>query len=785
MKAAIRHLTGTDRERIIAVVAATDEAAARGVRHALTAKSALPIYVWCAGNGPQPAGCMRYYPGATGATVRQGLRQMWPALTIVIWGGGYRHTGLKLAPFTVPPFRVVIGNEADGYFPPGPLHLARHYGRRSRDRVIWLARRAKDEAASLLYRLGERLRDIGLLGVSAIARLTPPAARFLMARLSGGKASPQALCAASDGSFTEVTMPVRTWPRRAIAQAVASSSAEFMVLRFRGEDAAAQPLIEMALRTNAFAMARQRAWAGWRARVATKHPFRRLQAGEVAEVLAPHGTLIVLRRTALAEFGVPRALTSGAALLQLYWRAAAANYASFVMGHDGRSTDEPAMALEDAEFVLRLLFSPALRQLAPAEPARRRGNIAFSRPEPMPRSTRPRVLVVSPYLPFPLSHGGAVRIYNLCGALSTAVDFHLVCFREANETVCYDELHRIFRAVHVIDIDEKPTDPNLPKQVAGYRSTAMAGLIGGLCATAAYDIVQLEYTQMALYREYAVPLPVILVEHDITFTLYRQFAENAPGDAPAQREYELWRQFEEAALGAVNAVWTVSETDRELAVAKGARQVFVVPNGVDLIRYQPVPAEALSRTILFVGSFRHSPNLLAFEALRSRIMPEVWKAFPDARLHVIAGPQHKKAIVRATDPRIFIEGFVEDVRPAYRECAVVAVPVPVSAGTNIKVLEAMACGRAIVSNAVGAQGLGLKDGDELLIREIGGDFSTAIITLLADAELRERIAAHGRRTAGEHFGWDAIAREAVACYRRLSGAEARSGPPRSSSISRD
>ena len=114
-----------------------------------------------------------------------------------------------------------------------------------------------------------------------------------------------------------------------------------------------------------------------------------------------------------------------------------------------------------------------------------------------------------------------------------------------------------------------------------------------------------------------------------------------------------------------------------------------------------------------------------------------------------------------------------------------AVPVPVSAGTNIKVLEAMACGRAIVSNAVGAQGLGLKDGADLLIREIGVDFSAAIIALLADAELRERIAKHARRTAEEHFGWDAIALEALACYRQLNGAAARPGPPRSWSISRD
>jgi glycosyltransferase involved in cell wall biosynthesis len=377
--------------------------------------------------------------------------------------------------------------------------------------------------------------------------------------------------------------------------------------------------------------------------------------------------------------------------------------------------------------------------------------------------------VVSPYLPFPLSHGGAVRIYNLCRELASEVDFHLVCFREANDTVRYDELHRIFRAVHVVDIDEKTVDASVPKQVAGYRCSAMAGLIGRLPG----DLVQLEYTQMALYREQAAPRPTILVEHDITWTLYRQL-----GDAQAA----LWQSFETAALQQADAVWTMSETDQQLASAAGARQTWLVPNGVDLQRFQSEPCVNSTLTVLFVGSFRHLPNLLAFEALRVRIMPEVWKAFPDAKVHAIAGPQHERAASLAKkrgllmpDSRIRIDGFVEDVRPAYRDCTVVAVPVPVSAGTNIKVVEAMAAGRPVVSNAVGCQGLGLADGEDLLIREIGPEFAEGIIALLGDEPLRERIAAAARKTAERRFGWDAIASEGLACYRGLTDG---SGPPK-------
>jgi glycosyltransferase involved in cell wall biosynthesis len=120
------------------------------------------------------------------------------------------------------------------------------------------------------------------------------------------------------------------------------------------------------------------------------------------------------------------------------------------------------------------------------------------------------------------------------------------------------------------------------------------------------------------------------------------------------------------------------------------------------------------------------------------------------------------------DRRIEVHGFVEDLRPFYDRASVVVAPLDVSAGTNIKILEAMACGKAIVSTPIGCAGLGLQNGYDALIRSDWEGFAHSVCDLLADPEMRSRVASHARRTAEQRYSWTAIQDRAYRSYLALA-----------------
>jgi glycosyltransferase involved in cell wall biosynthesis len=384
------------------------------------------------------------------------------------------------------------------------------------------------------------------------------------------------------------------------------------------------------------------------------------------------------------------------------------------------------------------------------------------------QTAKPRVLVASAYLPFPLSHGGAVRIHNLTARAAADWDQVLVAFTETDAPPAAELLERFVEVV-VVRREGSHAVPSRgrPEVVEQFASAAFRAALRETVRKWQPAIAQLEFTQMAQYAADCAPARTILVEHDITFDLYQQVAADSD-DWDLRRQLKLWRRFETAAWRKVSCVAAMSEKDR--AMVRGARAA-VLPNGVDLDRFRFSPCDPEPGRLLFVGSFCHVPNLIAI----GWFLDDVWPRLRDARLHIIAGERHEYFLdyhrcrekLRLRQPGVEVEGFVSDVRGAYGRAAIVVAPLVVSAGTNLKILEAMACGRPVVSTPAGVNGLDLAPGEEFVLARNDPEMADAIGRLLGSPGECRRLAEAGRRRVEESYGWDGIARRQTELYRGL------------------
>lgn len=376
---------------------------------------------------------------------------------------------------------------------------------------------------------------------------------------------------------------------------------------------------------------------------------------------------------------------------------------------------------------------------------------------------RKRVAIVTPYFPFPLSHGGAVRIFYLLREIARSFDVVLLAFVEGEET-CAPEILQYCARVLLVDKPRyrEPRWSTLkPPEVCEYESPAMREALHRARRDYKIDAVQVEYTALAPYAGDA------LVEHDVTFSLYRQIRDR---ERTWTATWNLWRwqRFENAWAHRYRHVVTMSEHD---SILLNSGNTTVVPNGVDLNRFLP-EIERPGRRLLFIGSFRHFPNIVAFRFFFDQVLP----ILEDVRVTIVAGPdpllfwrEHTGLPELPVDERIELLGFVSDVRPLYVETNLVLVPTLVSAGTNLKVLEALAMDRAVISTSSGCAGLGLAHGRNVWIADSAESFAEGILTLLRDDDLRQRIAASGRRHAEENFDWRSIGAKQRRLLRQITG----------------
>jgi glycosyltransferase involved in cell wall biosynthesis len=373
-----------------------------------------------------------------------------------------------------------------------------------------------------------------------------------------------------------------------------------------------------------------------------------------------------------------------------------------------------------------------------------------------------RVAFFTPYLPYPPDTGGKTRSYYLARALATRleVDLYTVFYGkgpapaeiEAVGQFCHRVVPlRLNKSWHPIARLQRALAP-LPRSVDYFCTVDSLRQAGQDLAAGGYDLVIADEICMTPYAELAPHLPRMVLRQKVDHLHYQEMARARPWSLDKgldSLEAAKLRRYERAKMPLYQAY----------VIGRYALHAtsLVIPNGVDLSTFVPAGRpKAKDSTLLYVGAMHYYPNADAvgffFEAMYERIR----QAVPGVRVQIVGNAPPPDLQRLAHLPGVEVTGGVADVRPYYEEATVFIVPLRLGGGTRLKIVEAMAMGLPVVSTTVGAEGLSVRSGEDILIADDPISFSESVLQLLADAGLRERISKNGQRLA-RHYNWSELA----------------------------
>ena len=305
-----------------------------------------------------------------------------------------------------------------------------------------------------------------------------------------------------------------------------------------------------------------------------------------------------------------------------------------------------------------------------------------------------------------------------------------------------------------------------PYAIEKYESSAMAMKIQDQDLAKKHDLIVCDFLTPAvnlLHNGQLPGTPTLLFQHNVESLIWKRTYETARGRLKRfylRSQWQRMEAFERETCAAVDAVAGVSEQDCGLMRQDlGLKNVIgSVPTGVDIEHFSPAPASGRKpRSIAFLGSMDWMPNIDGIVWFVDEIWPALKRKFPDATLTIIGRkPTPKVQELAQRDPAIRVTGTVPDVRPFLAEAEVMVVPLRVGGGTRIKIFEAMATGIPVVSTRIGAEGLPVKHGGEILLADEPADFAQQIALLFEQETLRRSLGQNARRLVQARFSWGSV-----------------------------
>jgi sugar transferase (PEP-CTERM/EpsH1 system associated) len=413
-----------------------------------------------------------------------------------------------------------------------------------------------------------------------------------------------------------------------------------------------------------------------------------------------------------------------------------------------------------------------------------------------------RILFFSPRSFWPPDTGAKLRDYHLARQLAAHADVTYLGFSEAGADGGEGAAAAgsVFERVELVPRDPGYTPLKLARGVVGrvpvtvlnYTTGRMKQAFARLLAEGSYDAVQLESVHLAEYVKLIWQAPgrrprIISDWHNIESELMRRYSEQSMRlvkrlYARATARRLEWSERELSAC--CDLICVTSEREREYVMGWAPRcPIEVIENGVDTAHYAPEEIDAASRlefgsvppgrqSLVYVGSMDYHANVDAVTQFAHTIWPAVHAAFPDLVFKIVGRNPGPQVTALTSLPQVVVTGSVEDVRPYYREALASVVPLRVGGGTRLKILEAMAAGTPVVSTALGAEGLAISPGRDILLAETAEEFLSAIRQLKTSKASWNDLVAGGRQLARSRYDWTAIGQTLFDCHGRLAGREA-------------
>lgn len=396
-----------------------------------------------------------------------------------------------------------------------------------------------------------------------------------------------------------------------------------------------------------------------------------------------------------------------------------------------------------------------------------------------------RILFLQKRLLFPPNTGGKIRTLNVVRYLAQWHDLTYLCNIQPDEEEAAQQMRDLGLRLETIPWEEVPRG-----SVAFYRDVAMnlvseypfsavkdydPALVAraqALIAEAPYDLLICDFVQMAR-NAFELDVPAkLLFQHNVEAQIFERHAKSDASwarRALMRQQWKKMRRFESAAGSQFDGVVAVSPQDRAIFQRDyGWQHVQTIDTAVDVDYFQPDGEPTDSQSVVFVGSMDWLPNQDGVRFFVEKIWPLVREARPEAIFQIV-GRNPTPAIRKlGAIPGVEVLGTVPDVRPPQREAAVVVVPLLVGGGTRLKIFEAMAMGKAIVSTALGAEGLPVTSGEHLEIVDEPAQFARTVIQLLEDPSRRAILGHQAREFVCAHYTAEAVSRQFDAICQRVA-----------------